>query len=192
MVRKSVSLDELNKISKIDIKNPKKYFKELEEFSKPEKITIKNSDEEIIINLVEGDAKKGLTHIWLRHVIGYESDKTATTFFPMGQTVNGKKLPKIIDDDNELKKIIKKAAEENKDNIKGSNPKIKYMYEKDGKIIEITLKFQKDKKTGAYKLMTIYPESGDNIYKYVPKKPDNRWKTWKRNKNGELIGIWEN
>ena len=172
MVRKSVSLDELNKISKIDIKNPKKYFKELEEFSKPEKITIKNSDEEIIINLVEGDAKKGLTHIWLRHVMGYESDKTATTFFPMGQTVNGKKLPKIIGDANELKKIIKEAIED--ENIKkkfyedkNGNPKINYMYEKDdGKVIEIKLEFQRVK-DGVYELRTMYPEGGDGVYRYV-------------------------
>ena len=169
MIKKDVSLDELNKISKIDIKNPKKYFRELEEFSKPEKITIKNGDEEIIVNLVEGDVKEGLIHIWLRHVMGYESDKTATTFFPMGQTVNGKKLPKIIDDANELKKIIKEAIEKNEKKFyedKNGNPKIKYTYEKDGKIIEIKLEFQRVK-DGVYELRTMYPEGGDGVYRYV-------------------------
>ncbi|EHP88116.1 hypothetical protein [Methanotorris formicicus] len=192
MIKKDVSLDDLAKIAKIDIKNPKKYFKELEKFSKPEKITIKNGDKEITVKLIDGDTKEGLTHAWLRHVIGYESNEKATTFFPMGQTVNGKKIPKVIDDADELKKIIKEAIEKKKDELKGSNPKIDYMYEKDGKTIEITLKFQKDKKTGAYKLMTIYPERGDNIYMYAPKKPDKKWKTWERNENGELIEIWEN
>jgi hypothetical protein len=185
LIKKDVSLDELNKISKIDIKNPKKYFKELGKFSKSEKIMIKNGDKEITINLIEGDAKKGLTHIWLRHVIGYESDKTATTFFPRGQTVNGKKLPKIVDDADELKEIIRKAIERNKKKFyedKSGNPGIKYMYEKDGRIIEIKLKFQKVK-DGVYELRTMYPEGGDGVYKYVENvgwfkcvgKEGNKW-----------------
>ena len=188
MVRKSVSLDELNKISKIDIKNPKKYFKELEEFSKPEKITIKNSDEEIIINLVEGDAKKGLTHIWLRHVMGYESDKTATTFFPMGQTVNGKKLPKIIGDANELKKIIKEAIEDEdiKKEFYEDNSKVTFEYtyvNENGKTISIYFVFMKVKDGSGYYLKTMYPEGGDGVYKYVKNvgwvkcvgKKGNKW-----------------
>ncbi|WP_421078467.1 hypothetical protein Mjas_03965 [Methanothermococcus sp. Ax23] len=137
----------------------------MEEFSKPEKITIKNGDEKIIVNLIGGDAKKGLIHIMVKTYVGYESDKTATTFFPMGQTVNGKKLPKIIDDADELKKIIKEAIEKNKDNIKGSNPKIKYTYEKDGKVIEIELKFKLE--NGVYELRTMYPKGGDGVYRYV-------------------------
>jgi uncharacterized protein YkuJ len=104
-------------------------------------------------------------HILNRHVYGTELNKDATAFFPIGQTVNGKKLPKIIGDANELKKIIKKAIEENKDNIKGSNPKIKYTYEKDGKVIEIELKFKLE--NGVYELRTMYPKGGDGVYRYV-------------------------
>ncbi|CAB3288894.1 protein of unknown function [Methanocaldococcus lauensis] len=113
----------------------------------------------------------------------------------MGQTVNGKKLPKIIDDADELKEIIKKAIKENENKFfedKNDNLKIKYNHTKNGKIIEIVLMFQKDEKTGAYKLMTMYPEKGEGVYMYAPKKPNEKWKTWKRNDNGELVETWTN
>ncbi|WP_457613159.1 hypothetical protein [Methanocaldococcus sp.] len=44
----------MEEIVKIDIKNPRKYFKELEKFSKPEVIIVKNGDKEITIKLTEG------------------------------------------------------------------------------------------------------------------------------------------
>ncbi|WP_421078470.1 ABC transporter substrate-binding protein [Methanothermococcus sp. Ax23] len=134
------------------------------------KFVVKDTGKDVIFkvgNIVLKEEWWG--HILNRHVYGTELNKDAATFFPMGQTVNGKKLPKIIDDTDELKKIIKEAIEKNEKKFyedENGNPKIKYMYEKGGKVIEITLHFQK-MKNGVYELRTIYPEKGDGVYKYV-------------------------
>ncbi len=74
-----------------------------------------------------------------------------------------------------MKKIIKDAVEKKRDELKGSNPNIDYTYTKDGKTIEIVLKFRKDKKTGEYELRTMYPEGGDGVYKYVE---NDKFKGW--------------
>jgi len=146
-----------------------------------------------VVGTIKGDQKKGLIHILLRHVWGYEMTspkKPVTAFWPLGQRimVNGevKQLPKVFNSEEELVEFLKEVMDRA---LKDPEYKERFLsHASEGKgfgisvdlkelgmnvdgidVVQLEFKFE----DGAFVLRTAYPKEGSAVWEY------NRYLGWR-------------
>ncbi len=111
-------------------------------------------------------------HIWYRHVLGYEMDyKEKTTFYPLGQYIDGRELPETMDG-YDIVYLIEETIEYGNVYFDGSKAvityRLPYYQYSDYGISEMKVVLEKEYYSGYvyYEVVTAYPISGPDVAVY--------------------------